>query len=286
MAEGLVKVKRRIVAVKSTQKITNAMKLVSSIKAKRWERNFNVELTYFNEYKEIVTSTLFANIANTEAYIESVFLESYENANKAIYIIVTSNLGLCGGYNNNVTRELGNVIKKEDEVILIGEKGLSYLKEKGITYNSDFIGLGKNLDLDEINYLVDLLIEKYKSKKYHSINIIYTKFINSVSFAPRIVKVLPLTRVEQKTYEAGPIYAPNREIVIDFLVNKVLGANLHAYLYESLYSEESARRNAMDNADKNANELIETLNLEYNKARQQAITQEITEVVAGAKSVQ
>lgn len=277
MPQSLDRVKRRIKSVESTRKVTNSMKLVSSVKVRKISKQIDAQREFYNALLKVLS-----NAFNFESLPENnIALISKNNSNKKLLVVITSNMGLCGGYNINVLKYLESIKEKDDDILIIGEKGK--LRVKSI--NLDFVDLCKNFDLNQAKKLVNFLIEKYVSKEYKEIDLVYAKYKNSIAYIPSTFKILPLDINTTETKKAEPIYEDSKEDVINTLIPLYLNSVVYNEINSALLSEQSARRNAMDNADKNAQELVDQLRLEYNKARQTAITQEITEVVNGGNAV-
>lgn len=286
MAQGLARVKHRIQTVEATRKITNSMKLVSSVKLRKMSNLASSQDAYFEAMQHVLNDAIFSNRINPEAHYETPLVEVNKNATKRLLIILTSNMGLCGGYNNNILKFYKDIYEKNDEVIIIGQKGYANLKkEKNLSLNNKYVDLSNRFSLTKTKRLVGKLIEKYLTGEYKEISLIYTKYRNSISFVPNKLVILPLPVVENKANNYSPIYEPNKQEVLDTIIPLYLDTLVYASFYSAFISEESSRRNAMDTADKNAQDLVEKLKLEYNKARQQEITQEITEVVNGSMAV-
>ena len=280
MPQGLNKVKRRILTVENTKKITNAMKLISSVKVRQIQNGFNTRLTFLNDLKEVL------NIIGNASYPTSTnpLLKGYKDASKTLYIVVSSSLGLCGAYNYNVIRYFENIFKNDDEVITIGDKiDKEVIKDQNITLYSDFKEVLNNLTMSNCRILQKFILDKFLSGKYKEVVLVYTKYINQIASKVETIKLLPLEFEKNKSMELdSPDFGQNLNLLLDKFVKKYLTSALYIKFYESILSEQSSRRNAMDNADKNAEELVDKLKIEYNKARQTAITQEITEVVSGS----
>lgn len=280
MPQGLNKVKRRILTVENTKKITNAMKLISSVKVRQIQNGFNARLTFLNDLKEVL------NIIGNASYPTSTnpLLKGYKDASKTLYIVVSSSLGLCGSYNYNVIRYFENIFKNDDEVITIGDKiDKEVIKDQNITLYSDFKDVLNNLTMSNCRVLQRFILDKFLSGKYKEVVLVYTKYINQIASKVETIKLLPLEFEKNKSMELdSPDFGQNLNLLLDKFVKKYLTSALYIKFYESILSEQSSRRNAMDNADKNAEELVDKLKIEYNKARQTAITQEITEVVSGS----
>lgn len=285
MAESLSKVKNRLKTVKSTKKITNAMKLVSSVRVRKIGTIFDSVSTYYNGLEHVFDEILYYNVFNKEDPFKSPLLEKNTKSNKTLYVIVTSNGGMCSSYNNQVIKYFENVYKNDDEILVIGEKGAILLGRDSLKGNEEFISLLKKLNLFKTKEFTEYLKKVYLTCLYKEIRIIYSHVVNSLISKVENKVLFPIELKENKNRNYSPIFEPNREEVSAYLLEELISTRIYFYLHDALLAEESARRNAMDNATKNADEIIERLNLEYNKARQNAITQEITEVVSGAKAV-
>ncbi|MDD4532001.1 MAG: F0F1 ATP synthase subunit gamma, partial [Bacilli bacterium] len=205
-----------------------------------------------------------------------------------LYLVITSNMGLCGGYNYNVIKYLNSVIKKGDEIMMIGTKGLiKFNNDANYNINTDEVDVLDNFDFGKLTRLERKLEEIYREGKYTSIQLIYTKYVNSLTFKPQTVQILPVINMvdEQKTgekkIEFPPIYAPNRNEVFKLLVPQYLNTLLFEKFEEAMVCEEGSRRNAMENATDNADDLQSELTLTFNKARQAAITNSIIEIMSG-----
>lgn len=280
MPQGLNKVKRRILTVENTKKITNAMKLISSVKVRQIQNGFNARLTFLNDLKEVL------NIIGNASYATSTnpLLKGYKGTSKTLYIVVSSCLGLCGSYNYNVIRYFENIYKSGDEVITIGDKiDKEVLKDQNITLYSNFKDVLNNLTMSNCRVLQKFILDKFYSGNYKDVVLVYTKYINQIACKVETLKLLPLEFKKIKSMELdSPDFGQNLNFLLDKFAKKYLTSAVYIKFYESILSEQSSRRNAMDNADKNAEELVDKLKIEYNKARQTAITQEITEVVSGS----
>jgi len=283
MSQGLNKVKNRIGAINSTRKVTSAMKLVSNVKTRRYSRELEMQTAYINSMEQILNDCVFINHHNGDEKIESIYLQVNDKASKILYVIYSSTLGLCGGFNNELFRFFKNIYKQDDELVLIGEKSLHEFRGSGIKIYTDFIKLNGAVNKDNINALSRFLVNKYQSGEYKSVHFIYHDFVNTMLSVPKDLQILPISLKENNEYAYDPVFCPDKETVIKEVVSNYVKSILYQKMYASLVSENSARRNAMDNADQNAKDMIDKLQLEYNKARQAAITQELTEVVAGSK---
>jgi len=262
------------------------MKLVSSVKLRKMNKIVEMESFYFKAMNRVLNDAIFSNPENPEAVFTSPFIDEVSGTEAVLHIVVTSNMGLCGGYNNNLLKFFSEIYKKGDKVIIIGEKGYSFLaKNPEITLETKFVHLATNYSIYGVRMLANYVINEFLSKKYKEVNLISTRYKNSISFIPSKVKVLPIAVQENPRNVYSPIYEPNKEEVINSVIPQYLSTMLYSNIYSAFLSEESSRRNTMDSADKSAQDLVDKLKLEYNKARQSAITQEITEVVNGSNAV-
>lgn len=279
MAGNLNKTKHRIASINSTKKITKAMELVSTVKLKKFKNVMLKNELYSNELKSL-TCTLFSRLDDEENKYTKL-----NDAEKDLLIVVSSNLGLCAGYNNDIYHYVEQNFDKNEVVIIpIGMKGDSYFKKNGFALNEEFVLLNEKINYLDITRLGKMVLSYFENKKYRSIKLVYTKYVNSIKFVPNTLSLFPLEieNVNDSTL-IEPLYDPDLKTLIDNLVPLYVNINLYQKIVESQVCEQASRRNAMENATDNADELISNLTLEYNKARQAQITQEISEVIAGQK---
>ena len=276
MPGSMQEIKRRIKSVESTKKITKAMELVATSKLRK-TRN---QLDELKPYYQGVRQTCAEILASNKGLKDSAYLiENKEE--KDVYIVISSSLGLCGGYNANVFKEISHQIKDNDYVYPIGSKGMNYFRR---THQGS---INATLAFDEVTKLVKSVTDLYINKEVGSIKIIYTEFVNNLTFKPRTVTLLPIDTNEFENIEITnkfTVFEPSPEEVLDSLIPMYLQAVVYGYLVESVTSENASRRTSMENATDNAEELTEQLLLKYNQARQTAITNEVSEIVAGANA--
>ena len=278
MPQEVTRIKKRIKSVSSSYKITSAMKLVSTVKLKRWKAKMLANKDYASKIDEIA-ETVFSSIENSK----NPFFQE-RKADKNLYIVLSSSLGLCGAYNNNIFRVADAKIKDNDDAIILGNKAISHYKDGAFNHIETFKEYSGVANEAMINSIIDFIAKEYVKGVYEEIHIIYTSYKNSLVFHPVDYTLLPLKveAKEQKGYP--PIMEPNQETLINALVPIYLKNSVYAKFLESEVCEQAARSNAMENATKNAEELLENLQIEFNKARQGAITQEITEIVGASQS--
>lgn len=282
MASNMQSIKRRIKSVESTKKITKAMQLVATSKLQKTRKQLEELKPYYSMVQETVAEILTSN----KNLIDNPYLKENPQG-KTVYIAMTSSLGLCGGYNANVLKTIANEIHDDDIVYMIGSKGAAYLTHKQIEFNHDYLHLNSTMDFREIVRLVGELTQMYQNQEISKIKIIYTQFVNNLTFTPRVVTLLPVDTADFTDIEVTKkftIFEPSPGDVLNHLIPMYLQSVIYGYLVESVTSENASRRVSMENATDNAQELIEDLLLKYNQARQTAITNEISEIVAGANA--
>jgi len=280
--QSLDLIKKRIKSIESTKKITNAMKLVATTKIKGQTNRFKAVSTFCREYYDI-----FKQLILREPDL-SWLREKPVTTKSNLYILISSDLGLCGPYNANVCKHLINEIKPEDKIIVIGQKGASYLK---MHHYGKQIVQQISWSLDEDGYYALLptcyaLVDEFKQGKYDQIKLVYTEFKSSVNYRCKTWNILPIwpelfgaTKNSNQTFNV--IYEPDAKEIISLILPVYVSNLIYGGLVESSLCESSSRRFAMEGATNNATELIDTLKVQYNQARQEAITQEINEIVAG-----
>ncbi|MFR2720997.1 MAG: ATP synthase F1 subunit gamma [Thomasclavelia ramosa] len=284
MPGGMQEIKRRIKSVESTKKITKAMELVATSKLRKTRNQLEQSKPYYTNVAQTVAEIL----ANCKGNNDSIYLVENKDIEKEVFIVIASSLGLCGGYNANIFKEIKGAIKPGDYVYSIGSKATSYLlkNHQGVT-DHKFDDLNTTFDFKDVTKLVAELTKMYREKEISKIRIVYTEFVNNLTFRPRIVTLLPVDPSDFDHIEISKkstLFEPSPEEVLDSLIPMYLQAVIYGYIIESATSENAARRTSMENANDNADELTEQLLLKYNQARQTAITNEISEIVAGANA--
>ena len=279
MAQNVIKIKSRIKSVSGAYKVTSAMKLVSTVKLKQWRNKMLANKEYTAELNEIVDLLLMSIKDHKSPYL-------YKNeSDKKLFIIISSTLGLCGSYNNNIFRVSDAQITEKDEAIILGEKGIAHYE------NGDFVhveGFSESYSIENkalIEKMTDYILKEYESGKYSEIHIIYSEYKNSLVFLAKDYQLLPLNFEEKELDGYPPIIEPSGKELVKTLIPFYIKTALFSKLLESEVCEQGARSNAMENATNNAKDLLDDLKIEFNKARQTAITQEITEIVAAAKAI-
>lgn len=280
-------IKRRKSSIQGTQQITKAMKLVSTVKLQRARTNAERSQAYFNCMYDTVNSIL-----SRVGHVEHKYLLPGKSQKKAV-IVITSNRGLAGGYNSNVVKLITRheSWKKEDIVVYaIGNKGREALARNGYEVKEELPEIVEDPVYADAMLLSQRLLKSFAEDEIGEIYLAYTSFKNTVSHEPKLLKLLPVEFDDQSETEAknqGAImnFEPEDVEALDMIVPKYITSLIYGALMESVASENGARMQAMDNATSNAEEMISDLALKYNRARQGSITQELTEIIAGAEAL-
>ena len=272
-------IKSRIRSMESTRQITRAMEMVASAKLRKAQNRALSCRPYF----ETLYATLWDIVKSGEDF-SSPYL-SRKPGKKAAYVVISGDRGLAGGYNSNILKLYFSQSEDKDAVVLpIGKKGGDNFKSHGIATLTDTYTLAETVAIGDCFSVAKQLCKGFLSGEYDSVYVVYTKFRSVLSQEPQCLQLLPLQKdADMKAEQAQQIlYEPDSETVFEAIVPEYLGGVLYGALCESRASEQAARRTAMDAATQNAQEMIDGLNLQFNRARQAAITQEITEIVAGS----
>ena len=280
MSQNVTKIKSRIKSVSGAYKVTSAMKLVSTVKLKQWKNKMIANKDYSTQLQEVVDLLLLFSKKS-----KSPFLERNDGVNKKLFIIISSTLGLCGSYNNNIFKVSDAKLEKQDEAIILGKKGMAHYANEEFKVVEGYDDYSSLFDKKLINKLSEFIFDEYQKKTYSEIHIIYSEYKNSLVFLAKDYQLLPFEYEKQETNEFSPILEPSGEELIRELIPFYLKTNIHSKLLESAVCEQAARSNAMENATNNAKEILDELKIEFNKARQTAITQEIIEIVSASQAV-
>ena len=273
-------IKLRIKSVESTMQITKAMELVASSKLRRAKERVEHSRPYF----ETLYRTLY-DIAAANTEFQSPYLTKREQK-KVCYIVIAGDRGLAGGYNSNMFKAVAADAEGKDYCVLpIGKKAVEYYQHRGVPLVTDAFGIVGDLSVSDSFEISRMVCEKFLKGEFDAIKIGFTQFVSMLTQTATVLPVLPYDAPRPERGKARReliLYEPNSEAVFDAISPEYLAGVVYGAMCESVASELGARRTAMDSATKNAGEMISSLNLYYNRARQAAITQEITEIVAGA----
>ena len=275
-------IKTRIKSVESTKQITKAMELVSSSKFRKAKERAESARPYFNTLYNTVQ-----DIAKNTSNSRNVFLKE-RKVNNVCYIVIAGDRGLAGGYNSNILKAvIAHNKLGTGKVITVGKKAKESLSKRGYEV-IDYIESVEKCVYEDANRVAQAAMEAYKNGEIDEVNLVYTEFISALSQEPKIVKLLPVTidntntEKEVKKGKAAVQYLPSADAVLGYVLPKYVSGSVYGAIAESFASEQAARRTAMESATDNANEMISKLELVYNRARQAAVTQEISEIVGGA----
>ena len=294
---GLKEVRIRIASVKSTQQITNAMKMVAASKLRK-AQNAIIKLRPYAAKLHEIMQNLSASMGDSG---ESAYTRERKPENILI-IVITSNRGLCGGFNSNIIKEATNQIKTnyaeqnkagKVSLITIGRKATEFFSKRGYNVVESHDDLFDRLTFDNVSSLADMLMKDFAGKKYDRIQIVYNQFKNAAVQRLVVEQFLPILPVDpgpvakdaMHTKHADYIFEPDQETIQHLLIPKSLRIQLYKSLLDSFASEQGARMTAMQQATDNARDLLRALQISYNKARQAAITKELLEIVAGAEAL-
>ncbi len=272
-------IKNRIRSMESTKQITKAMEMVASSKLRRAQTQMQNSRPYF----EVLYETI-RKIASCERQLDTPYLTQPENG-KLLYVVLAGDRGLAGGYNSNILKLCHSQMEGMDAVVLpLGRKALDYFRSKQVPVLTDAYAVAEDVSVGDCFSMAKDLCKRFRAGEFSRIRVGYTTFVSVLSQTPESMQLLPLERLEQGTEETGAeiLYEPDPETVFDAIIPEYLGGVLYGALCESRAAEQAARRTAMDSATQNAQDMIADLSLKFNRARQAAITQEITEIVAGS----
>ena len=280
-------IKRRKSSIQSTQQITKAMKLVSTVKLQKAKSHAEQTDPYFN-YMYHTVSSMLAKSGN----INHPYVTGGDSTKKAV-VVITSNRGLAGGYNSNIVKLItGNEdLKKEDlEIYAVGGKGVEGLSRRGYHIVSDDSAIMEAPSYPDAAALCKKVLDSFAKGEIGEIYLAYTHFKNTVSHEPKLIRLLPVDiEAQEETDEVSNVlmnYEPNEEEALDMIIPKYVTSLFYGALVEAVASENGARMQAMDSATSNAEDMISDLSLKYNRARQGSITQELTEIIAGANAIE
>ncbi len=278
-------IKNRIKSVESTMQITKAMELVASSKLRKARERVERSRPYFNIIHEALNDIAMSNTDFSSPFVLQRPVE------KTCYVMIAGDRGLAGGYNSNLFKAVvAHMGDKPVCVLPIGKKALEYCDHHKLEVVSREYAVAEEVTISDCYSIAQLLAQGFLNKDFDELYVGYTNFVSMLSQNPAVMRVLPLNdphRDEKSNEPRSPkgliIYEPSSEAVYDAIVPEYVSGIVYGALSESWASEVAARRTAMDAASKNAGEMIDSLSLKYNRARQGAITQEITEIVAGAE---
>lgn len=285
-------IKLRMKSIRETRQITKAMKLISAAKLKKARQQLEATMPFFDKVKATM-----ADIIAHSGNIENPFFDvrDEKQGHKKAYLVITGDKGLAGGYNNNVIKLAEKHLKENPGSLLFvaGHMGRNYFVRNRYNVHTEFDYPVQNPTVYRAREIAEVILEMFSKGEVDEVYLVYTQMVSTLKLVPRIMKLLPLElealKRELKVPESVPdtvdeilTYEPSPKAVYDVLVPKYVKGVVYGAMVEAFTSEQSARMTAMDNATANADEMLQRLNLYYNRARQAAITQEISEIVGGA----
>lgn len=292
MSGALKEVRNRIKSVQSTQQITKAMKMVSAAKLRRAQD----AITQMRPYAQKLQEMLGNIVSNSDGEV-SMALAAERPVEKALVIVVTSDRGLCGGYNSNLIKLTKQVIygkyaaqnsKGNVQVLPIGKKAFEHFTKNGFKVVPQFWEMFSGLSFEKVQAAAKYAMDAFANKEIDAVELVYSEFKNAASQDYIAEQFLPVPKGNNQSGKAKAdfIFEPGKEVLIAELMPKILNTQLYKAVLDGNASEHGARMTAMDKASDNANELLKSLKISYNRARQAAITTELTEIVSGAAALQ
>jgi F-type H+-transporting ATPase subunit gamma len=291
MAANLKEVRTRIVSVKSTMQITKAMKMVSAAKLRR----ATDKIVQIRPYSSQLSNVLGNIVQNLQGEVNLALAQERE-VKKVLVVIVSGDKGLCGAFNSNVIKLARNLIVSEYselsdrgdvELLFVGKKAADGFKGFKGAMNKDHMNILSKLSFENAAEVAQSIMDSFESKQYDKVHVVYNMFKNAASQMPTVEQFLPVSTagVQQSQQSADYIFLPDQASILESLVPKILKTQFFRYLLDSNASEHGARMTAMDKATENANDLLKELSVMYNRARQAAITTELSEIVSGAAAL-
>lgn len=293
MGANLKEVRERISSVKSTQQITKAMKMVSAAKLRRAQQAIQQMRPYSNQLNAMLKNIL----SNLDGDASTSFGDQREIEN-ALMVVVTSNRGLAGAFNTNVIKAAVHTIEtkyanaKSVKVLCVGKKGYDYFRRRlpADKIIKDYVSLFNDLSFDHVSQVPNMLMKAFSEKEFDAIDVAYGRFKNAGMQFAESEQFLPVAKLEKeigaKKTRADYIFEPDKESLLEHLIPSILQTQFQKYVLDTHASEHGARMTAMEKATENAEEMLKELKISYNKARQEAITRELSEIVGGAAALE
>lgn len=279
---GLVTIKRRIKSISSTQKITKAMALIATSKIRKVRNKLEINQKYHDAFTKIVNDIV-KGVEENSIYIEG------NKSEKKLYIALNSDSGLCGGFNANVVNKTAEIMSddKENSLLMsVGQKGRLYFNRLQFKTTAEYVDIPDLPTLKEAEAITYKAMDMYRNSEVGEVYIVYTKFFSTVKQEVIVEKILPLESKDSEDSQTGKRFVkfePSVDEMLNDMVVMQLKQQILNYMLHAKASEQASRMSAMNGATKNANELLDKLKLRYNRERQGAITQEITEIIGGSE---
>lgn len=279
---GVRDIRRRIRSVRNMQQITKAMKMVAAAKLRKAQEKVIAARPYARQLQEVL-----ARLAQAQTDVRHPLLEK-RPVRRVGYIIITSDRGLCGGYNANLIRMTNSIIAEDTrdaKLVVVGRKGRDFYRRGKVETIAEFVGLGDNPSYGQAKEIAREVISLYESGELDEVKLVYNEFFSAISQRPTQIKLLPIEQPKQ-TLSKEYIFEPSPEEILTTLLPKYVETQVFRTLLEGKASEMGAKMTAMGSATDNAKDLIERLTLQMNRARQAAITKEISEIVGGVAALE
>lgn len=275
-------IKRRIKSVQSSQQITKAMKMVAAAKLRRAQERVIAARPFSKEIGEVL-----ARLVAVSGEFEHP-LVAVREPKKVGYVVIAADRGLCGGYNANILRKSANEIKQFNDVstIAVGRKSRDFFRRANRSIRSEFVGLGEEIKFGTAQAIAQTVMDAYIAEEFDEVYLVFTEFRSALTQIPTTIKLLPIDPPQEEGPKVDYIYEPSAEEILNVLLPKYVETTVYRALLESKASELGAQMTAMGAATDNAKELIGKLTLSFNRARQAAITREISEIVGGAAALE
>lgn len=285
---SLKALRTRIASVKNTQKITRAMKMVAAARLRRSQQRILELRSYAIKTMEVLSS-----VAKRAGDEEVHPLLARRPAKKIMIVVLTSDRGLAGAFNTSISKRAFLMIKEEEAkgnvvtAAVVGRKGRDYLRRRGVTISHEFTGIFEKLSVEKAGEIARVIVDEYVRKDLDAVYLAYNEFKSAITQKVVIEPLLPITPMElpESTTAIDFIYEPNKTALLDRLLPMYVEIEIYRALLESVASEHGARMTAMENATRNASDMIDRLTLQFNRARQAAITKELMEIIGGAEAL-
>ncbi|NLY81495.1 MAG: ATP synthase F1 subunit gamma [Clostridiales bacterium] len=293
MSNDLQAISRRMLSIRGTKHITAAMKLVSAAKFRKAKLAYDASKGYLHYIRSTIASIIYHE--QNQGIVTS-YERTTDSIERICYILITGNRGLCGGFNKNLIHLLEKEMDDDPgrkEIIAIGSKGYEHFNRRGAKITYKYLEPQEDMTVNDVRDIITPILERFEKGKIDEVKLIYTEFVNGIKQEVRCERMLPFDLEAAMKEEHVPVtfeysheveYDPSAVEVLHYLIPKYMEISLHGSIIESRTCEEAARRNSMESATNNAEDILKELSLYYNRARQEAITNELIEVVAGSEA--
>jgi F-type H+-transporting ATPase subunit gamma len=285
---GAREITSKIKSVENTKKVTSALEMVSASKIRRSQDLMNSSRPYARMMKRVI-----GHLGKANPEFRHPFTVQHDREERVGYIVISTDRGLCGGLNSNLFKKVVNDIARRQQagaevsLVTLGKKASSFFRRVNVEIAGHASGLGEKPQIEDLIGLIKVMLDAYREERIDRVYIAYNDFVNTMTQQPTLERLLPLPETEDESVRDiwDYLYEPDAETLLDVVLVRYIEALVYQAVLENVASEHAARMIAMKNATENAGELIDELTLAYNKARQAAITQEISEIVGGAAAV-